>query len=191
MRSFIAALALLSASMAHAAESEWYFKPYIGADYRFTDYGKEDLGGGLTTDDAFDSSLHGGNIHIGARLHENLGLELGYYKTDKGSKDLGGGFTTEVDVEGITLDALGYVPLQDHFELIGLIGVSYTQADLELTGFGLTGDEEEWQVRAGGGAQYWFTPHFNARGLVNYESADFDGLVDGAWVYSAGLNYQF
>lgn len=40
-------------------------------------------------------------------------------------------------------------------------------------------------------AKYWLTNNVNARGLVRYQGADFDGLAENAVIGNAGLNFQF
>lgn len=105
-------------------------------------------------------------------------------------------FSTDVKLSGFTLDALGYVPVdeQEAFNLIGTAGVSYLKAEASLTepGVGTEGfDESEFGFRVGGGAQYNVTDAVNLRGLVRYQTADFEGAVDNIWMYSVGLNYAF
>jgi hypothetical protein len=182
---------------ASSASSDFFFKPYVGADYQFSKYGNEDLsalfGAGVQTDDIVDTNLHGGNIHVGARVHKNLGFELGYFQTEKANKSnvLGSGLDTGIKITGGTLDALGYYPITNQVELIGTVGVSYAKGELSGSAFTAPSDETEWKPRIGGGAQYWFTDNLNARGLVRYQGADFDNSVDNAVVTSLGLNYQF
>lgn len=174
-----------------AKQGDSFFKPYIGADYQYSKSGDEDFGSGVKTNDLIDTGLHGGNIHIGTKVHPNLGFELGYFRTEDGDKNIGGGVTTKVRVQGGTLDAMGYYPVAKQLELIGTIGVSYSKADLSIPSLGLSGDSTEWKPRAGAGAQYWISDNLNARGLVRYQGADFDGIVNNAVVATAGINYQF
>jgi hypothetical protein len=183
--------------MTSSTSSDFFFKPYVGADYQFSKYGNEDasatFGAGAQTDDVFDTGLHGGNVHVGARVHQNLGFELGYFQTQKGTKTNAALFVgeTEADIKGISLDAFGYYPLTKQVELIGSVGVSYAKATLGGSALIAEIDEEEVKPRIGAGAQYWFTDNLNARGLVRYQGADFDDTVDNAVVTSVGLNYQF
>lgn len=40
-------------------------------------------------------------------------------------------------------------------------------------------------------AQYWLTDNIKVRGIVRYQGADFDDVVDSAIIGNAGLNFQF
>lgn len=182
--------AVTSMSSAYAAEDEFFFKPYVGADYQYNYYGNEDFGAGVKSDDIMDTGLHGGNIHAGARVHKYLGAEFGYFQTQEGSKDLAAGIESNVKIKGATLDVLGYLPVAERAELIGTVGVSYAKADMDVTGLG-SDNESEWKPRLGAGAQYWLTDNLNARGLLRYQWADFKDSVDNAVIASIGVNWQF
>ena len=192
----VSILAVASAANAAPAtttqSSDWFFKPYVGADYQFGHYGNEDFGSGVKSDDLMKTNLNGGNVHIGARVHKYLGVELGYFQTEEGNKDniLGSGLDSKVKIKGGTLDLMGYVPVAPKTELIGTVGVSYSKADLSIPSV-VSGSENEWKPRVGGGAQYWITDNLNARALVRYQGADFDKSVDNAVVATAGINWQF
>lgn len=184
---------------ASSTSNDFFFKPYIGADYQYSKYGNENFGGGIKSDDLIDTSLHNGNVHVGARIHQNIGIELGYTQSQTSDKQTAlavvtnfGTFPvgkTEVQTKAFVADVLGYYPVAPKVELIGTIGVSYTKA--EFSALGVSADDTEWKPRVGAGAQYWFTDNLNARGLVRYQGADFDGAVNNAVVASAGVNYQF
>lgn len=195
-------LGLLAAPV-YAAETSagnFFFKPYVGADYQYTNVNYEDdIGGtGINGDDIANDSLHGVHLHVGARVHKHLGIEAGYLWGDEADKTnvLGTGINTKTSVHGFTLDALGYLPVGDSgkFELIGTVGISHLTGEVEASAPGLgTGsiDETETMGRFGGGAQYWLTDNLNVRGLVRYQAADFDGAVKDAVTANLGLNFQF
>lgn len=209
----LAGLALMSPAQAQ----EVNFKPYIGFDLERSsyDYNKSySLGGGdfLDFDAIAEDSLNSFNIHIGNRFHKYFGAEFGYFRTLSADKNVGaadivgtsGGtpvaagapFKTSVRIQGLTLDGLGYLPVdeQKRFELIGTAGVTWSKAKLKLTvpGFGSASDNaNEFGVRAGGGAQFSFTDKLNIRGLVRYQTADFDDFANNGWTASIGLNYSF
>lgn len=191
MKRYLLAMAalLLGANTAQATENDWFFKPYVGADYQYTQYGNKDFGAGIKSDDIADTGLHGGNVHVGARLHENLGVEAGYFMTQEGHKDLGGA-KSNLKVKGATFDVLGYYPICPKAELIGTVGASYSKADYEIPTF-FSGDDSEWKGRIGAGAQYWLADNINARALVRYQGADFEGSVSNGVVGTLGVNWQF
>ncbi len=189
-----------------------YFHPYVGTDLTFSHYKYNDsynLGGFTVNGNGLlNQDLYGLNLHVGNRFSKYFGAELGYMHTTSASNTVHAGdsigpgvvaatdFKTKVHTQALTLDGLGYLPLdaQDRVELVGTAGVSWTRADLSLDvpGFG-GGDENksEFGWRGGAGAQFNITPQVALRGLVRYQSADFDDVADHAVVYTAGLNYSF
>lgn len=205
--------AVFTLAPAAHAETGIVFKPYIGLDLQRTalSYNEDyDAGGGARLDgeSILEDGLNGLNIHVGNHFNDYVGLELGYFRSREGSKDIAAGdsvgpgtvatadFTTKVKMQGVTLDALGYLPLgaEKKFELIGTAGVSWTKADLKIDVPGLgngSDDSDEFGFRAGAGAQFNVTDKINIRGLARYQSADFDDVADNAWTYTLGLNYSF
>jgi len=190
------------------------FKPYMGIDLqRFeVDYNNNySIGGGLALDGSaiLEDSLDSFNIHGGNRFHKRFGLELGYFRTKEEGRNIPAGsiigpglpptavsFSTDVRIQGVTLDALGYFPVgkEERVELIGTAGLSWMNAEVTGTVPGVgsaNADESEVGFRAGGGAQVNLTDKVNLRGLVRYQSMDFDNVADSAWIYSVGLNYNF
>lgn len=184
MKRIIFVLCLLVSMNAYA--SDFYFKPYVGADYDYTSINYND-----NADSILSDSLSGGDVHIGARIHKYLGFEASYFDTASSSKNVGI-LNTNVKLEGYTLDAMGYLPVADKVELIGTAGVSRLKATLSLSGL-LSGTGSDWETKArmGGGAQYWITDNLNVRGLVRYQGANFSGIVNNAVISSLGLNWQF
>lgn len=178
-----------------AIASDFFFKPYVGADYDYIhpDYQSQS---GISGNDIASDSLNGGDIHIGARIHKYAGLEASYLWTASSDKNniLGTGINTSVDVKGFALDAMGYIPIDEgsKFELIGTAGISRLTSGLKLTGATVASNHEsEIKGRIGGGAQYWLTDNLNARGIVRYQGADFSGSLNNAVIASIGLNWQF
>lgn len=175
---------LLTAFIVSARAEPSVIRPYVGADYTFHDF---DLKGG---DEVFDDTLHGGNVHFGARFNEYLGAEIGYFatKTAKNSDVAGTEFDTKVKWEGLTLDAFGYYPAGP-VELVATGGVSWADGTAAVNGFEFS--EDEFGYRAGGGLQYNVSENVSVRGLVRWQSADFKGFAEDAITYSAGINYSF
>lgn len=189
-------LPLLLTTNAYA--SDFYFKPYVGANYDYAKLDYQDIPGtGLNGSDIASDSLNGADVHIGARVHKYLGFEASYLWTADSTKDnvLNTGVNTKVNVRGETLDAMGYLPIDEKgkFELIGTVGVSHLRAHANFSALGANGSDSETETkgRFGGGAQYWLSDNINARGIVRYQGADFDGDLNNAIIASIGLNYQF
>lgn len=184
------------------------FRPYVGIDLMRSVYSYNDdydVGGGMALDgDAvLEDRLDGLGIHVGVRPHDNFGLEMGYFRTRNESRNIEAGstvgsgtivtadFKTKVRVQGVTLDGLGYLPLgeEEKFELIGTAGLSWSKAEIKIDDYG--DHDSEFGFRIGAGGQYNIDAHFNLRGLIRYQRADFDDIADNAWTYSFGLNYAF
>jgi Outer membrane protein beta-barrel domain len=196
----LSALAAASAQAAPAPKSTpddggFFFKPYVGADYQYTSVDYNGVPGTpYNYGDGFADSFNGGDVHIGARVHKYLGFEAGYFDNASSSKTIANGLSSSVKFDGWTIDALGYLPLAAKFELIGTTGVAFTSASgsavINGTRYSLgSSSETEWRI--GGGAEYWITENLNARGILRYQTADFNGIADNAVVASLGLNYQF
>lgn len=196
---FAAALALSGSAYAvstpgdaSAIPSGFFFKPYVGADYQYTSVNYKDNG-----DQVLADSFNGGDVHIGARVHQYLGFEGGYSDTASSNKSniLGTGLNSSVKLEEWTLDAMGYLPIdQAHkFELIATAGIARVNAHGSLTIGAARESGNGWENdgRIGAGAQYWLTDNINVRGLVRYQGADFGGLASDAIISSLGVNYQF
>lgn len=177
----------------------FFFKPYVGADYQYTAVSYNGIAGtSFNYGDGFANSFNGGDFHIGARVHQYLGFEGGYFDNASSKKSgiLGTTASSSIKFDGWTIDALGYLPLgaSKKFELIGTAGVAFTSASGSATINGTRyalGSSSETEGRIGGGAEYWLTDNLNVRGLVRYQSADFNGIVNDAVVSSLGVNWQF
>lgn len=191
-----------------AQAEEIKFKPYLGFDLQRMAVSYDN-----NLDDALEDTLNGGNVHAGVRFGKYMGLELGYFRTLEGKQDVNYNLaaltgtpgdvvsSTKVRTQGLTLDAMGYLPVTDRLDLIGTAGISWTKADLQVGGiaYGTTGtiedDDSKFGFRVGAGAQYSLTDQLNVRGLVRYQDMGFKisgfDAAEGAWVYTLGLNYSF
>lgn len=193
MKKLLSATALVTAVLIMPARAELVFNPYIGADYQFTRLSYAGDGG--------HDSFSGFNIHAGNRFSDHFGLELGYFRTGEQSATydiLGTPTTIKGRLQGVTLDALGYLPVTEDnaFELVGTVGLAYTHGRIESAGY-ITGSDSDNDIgfRVGGGAQYNFTQNLNARALVRFQTVGLEvqgiDVTDNAWIGSFGLNYRF
>jgi len=200
-----AAFGVSASACAEPGDSVLRLKPYVGIDLQryHMSYADDEIAGiPFNWGEGLEDNIDGVNIHVGSRLHKNFGLELGYFRTKEEGKTFDIGLGTPMEsklrLQGVTLDALGYLPVTEsgRLELIGTAGVSYTWADVKLDtgalGLGTVKDDDrEFGFRAGAGAQFNLTDSVGLRGLARYQSADFDNTADRAWVYSLGVNYSF
>lgn len=167
------------------------FHPYGGVDYQHVGISYASPYGNYLSD-----SLNGFDIHAGIRAWNYFGAELGYMWTADGTKNnLAGinGLNSSVNTQGVTLDAMGYVPISTSgVELIGTTGVGFLTDHVSLAYAGLSdsGDKSDTAFRIGGGAQYWFTNNVNVRGLLRYQTSSVSE-IDSALMLNVGLNYQF
>lgn len=197
--SILSLLALFSGS-AYAADAPnneygFYFKPYVGADYEYTGVSYGNVAGtGVSYGDIFPSSFNGGDIHIGARLHKYFGIESSYFDTASSNKSgvLGTSASSSARFNGWSIDAMGYIPIAQKFELIGTAGYARIDTKGSISISGTTFSDSGWSNagRVGGGAQYWITDNFNIRGLVRYENINRTG-IDNAVLADIGINWQF
>ena len=196
MKKYLFALVCLFAPAAASADSGMMFRPTVGVDYQYIGLNYNPTVTGIDRSQLLEDSLHGVNIHVGARLHKYFGVEAGYIWTGDGEKKnvLGvAGANTTVNVDGWTFDLLGYMPVAQKLEFIGTVGVTalnyYGKASASAVV--TSTDTTEAGFRVGGGLQYWLTDHVGVRGLARYQTADFNGVVDNAVEATLGLNYQF
>lgn len=181
-----------------ALASDFFFKPYIGADYQHINASYKDVPGtSYSYGDFFADSFNGGNVHAGLRIHKNIGFEGGYFSTLNENKSavLGTTASSSAKLKGWTIDAMGYLPLgaSQKFELIGTAGIARTTASGSVTISGISYYENgsETKGRIGGGAQYWFTDNLNIRGIIRYQGADFGGTANNMIIANLGANWQF
>lgn len=176
------------------AETSVVFKPYVGVDLQRLTFDYQDGG-----DEFYEENLNGLNIHAGFRINKHFGVEAGVFKTQEESKSIDGApfglpdFSTNLDLWGVTLDGMGYLPIHEKFELIGTAGVSWIngESSIDVDGTNLSLEEQEFGFRLGAGGQFNVTEQWNVRGLARYQSADFDDSANNAVVYTLGLNYNF
>lgn len=182
-----AAILMAFAAPAQANDYPTLFNPYVGIDYQAMNV---KFDGGSET-------ANGVNVHVGNRFNEHVGVELGYFHTEEVSQTIEPTLpiTAKARLVGVTLDALGYLPVNEDktLELIGSVGVSHivAKAKFSVAGIPINDNANEWGFRAGAGAQYHITDKVSLRGMARYQSADFDDIAKRAWVYTAGLNYSF
>lgn len=180
---------IIAASSAAYAIDSYSLNPYIGADYQYTYMNYTD-----ESDGVIDDNFNGFNIYGGIRPYANIGLELGYFRNFE-EDGIESGIPVYFNTQGVTLDALGYLPIDRNgrIELIGTVGVSYAEAKVGLNfgGSRVSVSEDEFGFRIGAGVEYKINQNFSARTILRYQTADFEGLADNAVVYNVGLNYKF
>lgn len=170
-------------------------KPYLGLDYVYSiaDIEKdEDLNRTV-----WETKYNNIALDLGVKVHQNFGLEAFAQFSDKGKKSdnyAGVGFKTELNYRAYGVDAVGYLPLSNQFDLLGSIGVAYYDFDQKINvpvaGYSEKDSDSHWAVRAGIGAQYYVNENIAIRAMFRYNHLDMDGL-DHIFDLSAGIRYYF
>lgn len=157
-------------------------KPYIGADMGAS---HAELQGFL---DGFDDNFAVANINAGIRLNDYFGLETSVQSSSEAET-----YGLDLSYSSINLDALGYIPLNKNWELIGSVGAGYYTFDL---GTDIGDDYEvhyqtnEYAFRTGIGLQYNFNEKWAMRGVARYAFIDSDE-VDSITELTLGVRYNF
>jgi OOP family OmpA-OmpF porin len=129
------------------------------------------------------------NIYGGSYFNNNFGVELGY--TDFGKINRGGGQT---EAEGINLSLVGRLPLSNSFNLLGKLGTTYgrTRVSASPASGIATGNQSDWGVSYGIGAEWAFTPAMSAVLAWDEHNLKFPGSgKDRVSTTSVGLRYRF
>lgn len=170
-------------------------EPYVGVDaqYRFMAF-RNGYGGGV-----FKKQSPQGNIYVGLKFCDYLGLEAGYFAslqqsrnstTPRGQRFLGEILTDSVTatsssrIDGWHLNVLGFLPfcLSDYnFEAFGFVGLANVRVRTKSTITALNGIPDNGVpeiklaltrtvLRAGAGLQYMLTDCIGIRGAVTWEN---------------------
>ena len=134
-------------------------KPYVGLDYGFTNADLSEINGSSYSM-VYSENFHLISPNIGVKLGEYFGLEASYSQSAKEKKKFSGTFAgtsisdlvTETEVSSFNLDANGYYPLANKFELLASIGVGFIQIDSDVSVAGslpVAASEDETAVRLG------------------------------------------
>ncbi len=162
------------------------FKPYVGADYAYTNL---DLKGAAKhAKENFNSA----KINAGIEMTEYASLEAFYQfggSRKAHLKDSQGGGTKKFKFNAYGLDAYGYLPLgcAQKFSLVGTVGAAVYDTTLK---YGDKVTKSKVGYRVGGGAQYKLTDNLAARVIGRYGyigSRDLNHIAE----VTAGLKYSF
>lgn len=170
-----------------ANATEFEIKPYVGLDYVYSMSDIEKIDGV----NAFEEDLNALALSVGAKLHQNFGIEMFYQKSEEGEKNIGI-IKTKDEYQAYGIDLLGYLPVTEKLDLLGSLGFGYYDIDIKASvpGFSAGGDDQGAGYRLGVGAQYNFTENWGARLMARYVDIDIDG-VDNMVDLTAGVRYSF
>ncbi|MBQ7660094.1 MAG: porin family protein [Alphaproteobacteria bacterium] len=179
----VASLLSLSAHAGYWADMYNGMKPYVGADYAYSNIKFGNPATGLK------DSYHSGIFNIGARMYGYWGLEAFYQQAGKRDKHMAGG-KHSAEFLAYGADWYGYAPIMcSQFNLLGSLGLANYRFKL---GYPDVASKTQNRVgyRAGIGMQYDFNEHFAMRIMGRY---DYIGMkrVNNLKEVTAGLRYMF
>lgn len=190
-------------------------RPYIGIDVATSkmDFGDDqwvkDYDGG---DNYFDDGNTSLSFVVGAKFNKHFGLEAFYQKSVDGKNELGFDYgedlwakdETSLSYTAMGVDAIGYLPINQDFELLASLGLAHydfeSKADYSsysaYDDYGYvegsdTKDFKSLGVRVGIGAQYNLTNNLAIRGMARYIKMNDDDYVKSLTELSLGLRYMF
>lgn len=125
-----------------------------------------------------DERSTGAKLLVGYSFNRNFAVEGGYAVLGKSSVNMDfrnglvsvGGFNMKYEMSAVFVDAMGMLPLNEKWSLIGRVGVSYSKVDATFNGSPVTiiasnDDKSESKVREkfGAGVDYNLNPEFTVR----------------------------
>lgn len=174
----LAGIACLISTQSNALE----IRPYVGADLGAA---KADLQGAL---DNFDDDFAVAGFNLGAKFNKYFGIEASIQSSSDAETD-----DWDLSYSSVNLDALGYIPLNNNWELFASAGAGYYTIDVETdlgNGYDLHIQTDEFAARTGLGIQYSFNEKWAMRGAVRYAFIDSDE-VDSITEVTLGVRYNF
>lgn len=190
LAAFACIAAMLASPAAMAQDDAWH--TYVGGGYQSLSPSYKSLGSALLP----GSLSQGLDVHVGERFGTYYAAEVGYMSSEdsRNFTVLTLPYTSKVTVSGPTLDAYGFLPLwHSAFSLVGTAGVSYLDGKAKISGpmGSVSAGKSEFGYRAGGGIEWRPVEHFGVAVLGRYQSADFSGVANHAFVGSVGFNVYF
>lgn len=126
---------------------------------------------------------HGTSVgaFVGYNVLPNVALEAGYRRLAS-ITFTAPGFRSDVDLNQLSLSAVGTLPLSNGFSLLGRLGYSSVEAETKVSGSRIK--ETDSNAIIGLGVGYAFTPAVSARLEFQKPGSDTQNV-------SVGLAYQF
>jgi OOP family OmpA-OmpF porin len=199
-------VAILVSGSAGAADSGWY----IGANAGQSRANIDDpaimadlLDAGLTTTAITDDDRHFGFKAFGGyQFNRFLALESGYFDLGKfsfqASTSPAGTLRGEIEIHGVNLDLVGFVPFTEKFAAFGRVGAIYAEAEDSFTATGAVNvldpnrRKRAANYKFGLGLQYNFFDEFGMRAEAERYRIDDavgnDGDID---LVSVGFVFRF
>ena len=153
---------------------------YVGASIGDTSVKVDDPAGNFN---ASDTSF---KAFAGYRFMKFFGVEGSYIDFGSPDDSVGG---TDVSIDATAFDAfaVGVLPIGDHFEVFGKLGLLFWDTDIDVSGVGSdsdSGNDTAWGV----GAAFIFGKHLGVR--AEYEVFDIED-TDDVNMFSVGAEWRF
>jgi len=132
----------------------------------------------------FDASATAYKVIAGWRFIDWLSIEANYVDLGSGD-DRVAGQLIETDIDGISLSALGFLPIGP-VDLFARVGAINWDANLDLPGYGIRGNEDGTDLTYGVGAQFrvWSLAFRAEYEIFDVEDADVDMISVGVtWTF--------
>lgn len=199
-------LAAMTSSLTLADDAGWYIGGNLGqtrADIDENRIAKSLLESGfsntLVNDDSTD---RGYKLFGGYQFNSYLALEGGYFDLGEFSftstTQPPGTFNGKIELRGVNLDVVGFVPITEKFSAFARIGVNYAEARDKFNGTGSVhvlspnAKERDTNPKVGAGLQYAFTDKLAMRlEAERYRIGDAVGNKGDIDLLSVGLVYRF
>ena len=202
----LVAVLTIACPLAAADDIGWYGGLNLGrAKAKIDDAKINDnlLGAGFASSSINDNDRDtGGKLYGGYQFNKHFALEGGYFNLGKFAYSAttvpAGTLNGDIKLQGVSLDAVGLLPVTDKFSAIGRLGVTYAQARDDFTGTGSVGvlnahpSKRDTNYKFGFGLQYAFTDAFAMRiEAERYRINDAVGNKGDIDLISLGLLYRF
>lgn len=195
--------AVMSSPSAMADDAFWYIGGNIGQskakidDERIT----AQLPGSVSiSDDKTDTAY---KLFGGYQLNKNFALEAGYFNLGEfgytATTAPAGSLSGKIKLQGVNLDLVGIMPINEKFSVFGRLGLSYTEAKDQFSSSGVVPipsdpnpSNSSSNYKFGAGVQYDFNESLGMRlEGERYRIDDAVGNLGDIDLISVGLVYRF
>lgn len=200
------ALAAIASSFAVAGDTGWYGGVNIGQSKAKIDNARITsnlLGAGLAVSSITnDDSDTGFKLYGGYKFNKHFALEGGYFDLGKfgftATTAPAGTLDGSIKLRGVNLDAVGILPINEKFSVLGRFGLNYAEARDSFSGTGAVSvanpspSKRDTNYKFGAGLQYDFTKLLGMRAEAErYRVDDAVGNKGDIDLLSLGLVYRF
>lgn len=199
--------AVMTSPFAQADESFWYGGVNVGQSRANIDDDRiqqQLLDSGLTTTSISDEDKDFAyKVFGGYQFNDNFALEAGYFDLGefgyKAVTNPEGTLTGTIELKGINLDLLGFLPLNEKFSVFARVGANYAQAKDTYSSTGAVDipadaspSKNATNYKAGVGVQYDLSRSLALRAEAErYRINDAVGNDGDINMFSLGLVYRF